>query len=216
MPLSTASAVFAARGELSFLAELARAAYHLRVDANPIDGIDSNEWPSVLFGVDPAVDPSFAVAGQVLQLMNPSDFGSAGAGLQLDGGLFYTDGLENGIFTTSNAAALVARAADALFISFRGTNDSIDLVEDAFGQFDVHWAKFAALRSALTAFIALSATSLPPSRRSDSMSAAASRAPKRSRPSTAPCVTASRCSRWEVLSRFFWRGWSAKALSAVH
>lgn len=153
MPLTTSSAIFSQVGELGFLAELARAAYHLRVDNNPGDGIDSNEWPSLLFGVDAAVDPSFAIAGSYLQLMNPADFGAAGTQLELNAGFFYTDGLQNGLFTTANAAALVGRSQDALFISFRGTNDNLDLAQDVSGLFNLHWSEFAALRSAVSSFI---------------------------------------------------------------
>lgn len=147
------SVIFGESGKLGFLAELARAAYHLRVDATPGDDIDSNETASFFFPVDPAVDPSFGVADHYLHLMNASDFGAAGAALQLDEGLFETDGLENGIFTSGNAAALVGRSQDALFISFRGTNDSLDAAQDLAGAFDAHWLEFGALRAAVTSYI---------------------------------------------------------------
>ena len=153
MPLISSSAIFSGAGKLAFFAEMSRAAYHLRVDANPNDAIDSNEWPSLLFGVDPAVDPSFVLVDNDLQLLNPADFGAAGAQLELNAGVFYTDGLQNGIYTTTNAAALVGRSQDALFISFRGTNDTLDAAQDTTGLFNVHWSEFAALRSAVTSFI---------------------------------------------------------------
>ena len=40
------------------------------------------------------------------------------------GGDFGPEGLRSGIYTNQNAAAFAARSKDALFISFRGTNDN--------------------------------------------------------------------------------------------
>ena len=77
---------------------------------------------------------------------------------------FPADGLEGGIFTQGNAAALVGRAADPLFVAFRGTND-VETVDDVLsGTPDRdHWtpagkaahdALFADLRAAIDDYLA--------------------------------------------------------------
>jgi hypothetical protein len=40
-----------------------------------------------------------------------------------EGGAFPYTGLDDGIYTDGNAAALVGRSVDAVFLAFRGTND---------------------------------------------------------------------------------------------
>ena len=101
-------------------------------------------------------DASFYLANQYLKLLNPSDFGAAGAGLNVRSALgVFIDSLENGIYTSGNGAALVARSQDALFVSFRGTAGAADIFLNdlTVGGFTAHWENFAALRTAITSLI---------------------------------------------------------------
>ena len=70
----------------------------------------------------PTVGPSFALVDQYLHLLTTADMPTLA--LHASGDSRYPlTGLENGVYTDGNAAALIGRSADALFVSFRGTND---------------------------------------------------------------------------------------------
>ncbi len=162
---STAKAIFAQEGKLAFLAALANAAYRLRVDRVPGDGVNTTEVVAdkVNIATTPSVAADFARADRYLDLLDRAampDLAPVASG----NASFPADGLEGGIFTQGNAAALVGRAADALFVAFRGTND-VETVDDVLsGTPDRdHWtpagkaahdALFADLRAAIDAYLA--------------------------------------------------------------
>ena len=115
--LRTADSIFKTEGELAFLSRLALAAYSLNLFENTglaINNGDGPNGPSTL---------AFSGLGSFLRLLTPTEL--RGTGLHYANPTsFGLNGLHNGIFTTRNAAALVAQSKDALFVSFRGTNDN--------------------------------------------------------------------------------------------
>ncbi|MDA9473443.1 hypothetical protein XI03_02715 [Bradyrhizobium sp. CCBAU 65884] len=121
--IKTADQIFAdAGGKTLFLAELANASYHLGALELPETGY--NNSPSKL------ADDNYSTLGVSLTWLNaniselsglaPSPTGDHHTGLSVDG-----------IYTNGNAAALVGRSTDALFIAFRGTNDFTGLLDAA-------------------------------------------------------------------------------------
>lgn len=112
----TGTEVFEATGgEMAFLATLAKAAYFLREGEAVGTGLN-------IF--DPHAASAYFDARASLRLLDSSDFPSAaGIAPHLGADSVSVEGLRDGIYTHDNAAALVARSSDALFISFRGTND---------------------------------------------------------------------------------------------
>ncbi len=161
----TAADIFAAIGQLDFMGELANAAYRLRVDSNPNDGINSSEVIAndVNNPDGPTVGPSFALVDQYLHLLTTADMPTLA--LHASGDSRYPlTGLENGVYTDGNAAALIGRSADALFVSFRGTNDvdgvidtllqnTPDSAQWSVGAKSDHYALFADLRAAITQYV---------------------------------------------------------------
>ena len=149
----TAQALFAqAGGQLSFAAALAQAAYHLAAAEKPGDGIN---LPSS------AGNAAFADLSGKLQFLTTTELPSLASAVSGNPD-FPFDGLSNGVFTHANAAAIVGRSSDALFISFRGTNDTTGFGDVLFGTPDnnqwsdpaAHYAEFASLISAIDAYAA--------------------------------------------------------------
>lgn len=116
---------------VAFLAELALAAYHLAPDEVksirnpfvPTDFIVANDPGSS------AANNNYDALGTSLQWLTASDLSNPNTDLApVSSGsslLFPTTGLrDDGIYTRGPATALVGRVSDALFISFRGTNDN--------------------------------------------------------------------------------------------
>jgi len=113
-PLQTADDIFETEGKAVFFAKLAHAAYHLE-DRERIGDKINNLKPD-------GEDAYDYIAGQI-RLLTSADLPD----LAVEGtnsAKFPTKGISNGIYTKQNAAALVGRSDDALFISFRGTNDN--------------------------------------------------------------------------------------------
>ena len=111
----SSAALFAEFGKLGFMAQLAKAAYRL-LPGEP--------------GYTPSGDAATAPAKQAydlaranLTLLNWADFPASKP--ETAGGA----GIRDGIFLAANAAALVGRSSDALFVAFRGTNDSSDVAQ---------------------------------------------------------------------------------------
>lgn len=104
--------------ELNFLAIMSEAAYHLRGD--------EPEGPTLVplndFEHSISAAGEFQTIEKYLDLLTATDL--PGLGLVNVGGKYAFTGIENGIYTNQNAAALVGRSEDALFIAFRGTNDN--------------------------------------------------------------------------------------------
>jgi VCBS repeat-containing protein len=107
---------FGPSGEIAVLATLAQDAYHLApTETEFAVGQGKNvayDFPEHLFAQGlPAGMRLLTTADLPLGLQNVPDTD------------FPTSGLEDGIYHNGNAAALVARSADSLFLAFRGTND---------------------------------------------------------------------------------------------
>jgi Ca2+-binding RTX toxin-like protein/pimeloyl-ACP methyl ester carboxylesterase len=122
----SANEIFATHGsKLTFLAELANAAYIL---ADPYEKIAPNVNERYLAAVQPFLDTRAA-----LQMLTAADFPTSNSSGELIYPLelartadanFPFSGLTNrGMYLNQNAAALVGVSSDALFLSFRGTND---------------------------------------------------------------------------------------------
>ncbi len=103
--------------ELNFLAKMAEAAYRLRDDEPEGTGLN----PLNDFEHSGSAKDEFDTVNEYLDLLTTADLPNLG--LANVGGNFQYTGLDNGIYTNQNAAALVGRSEDALFISFRGSND---------------------------------------------------------------------------------------------
>jgi Ca2+-binding RTX toxin-like protein len=162
--LKYASDIFSQDGYLGFMAELANGSYRLRRDNSTTVGI--NEAEVVAANVNNADGPtagaSYLRADQQLHLMTATDMPTL-ALTSVANASYPTRGLADGIYTNLNASALIGRCADALFVSFRGTND----VSNAFTAFingntpdsaqwtnhAAYYALFADLRAAITSYV---------------------------------------------------------------
>jgi probable HAF family extracellular repeat protein len=159
--LEPATKVFADRGvngEAIVLATLAEAAYHL---------VPNFELTGPGINIDYPIDDAaynFLPAG--LRLLTAGDMPSLAPTIDVSNTKFPTTGLVDGIYLDKNAAALVARSSDSLFIAFRGSNDSADTFRglfdkilgdtpDTFDWTDMgqHWALFAPLVTAVDNFL---------------------------------------------------------------
>ncbi len=123
--MASAAQIFADEGKLAFFMTLSSAAAKLRsFDANPSDGVNTIEvvkndvnGPAAPFQIDAFKD----VQGR-LTLLETADMPSL-APVATGNKNYPAKGLESGLFTNKNGAALLARSDDALFIAFRGSND---------------------------------------------------------------------------------------------
>ncbi|MFT5864439.1 MAG: hypothetical protein ACI82I_000166 [Gammaproteobacteria bacterium] len=148
--------LFAARGgKVAFMAELALAAYH-------IDTSNGHEIIQALVNDEKTHgENAYNDLPDGLELLDANDL-PALALVNGDVNGFPKDGIANGIYTNENSAALIARSHDALFVAFRGTNDT-DSSESLFGSPDSnewkpttmgdHFANFAWLHSALEDYV---------------------------------------------------------------
>lgn len=123
--MATAAEIFAEEGKLSFLMTLSSAAARLRdTDTDPDDGVNTVEVAKS--GVNTPTAPfqaeAWQIAGERLTFLDADDMPSLKP-VKSSSEDFPSIGLESGIFTNKNGAALVARSDDALFIAFRGSND---------------------------------------------------------------------------------------------
>jgi Ca2+-binding RTX toxin-like protein len=126
----TTDQIFAERGQLGFLAQLANAAYSL----GPHDGPARNLMNNESFTGDTARNGGQQVPGGAtlaaisdqIRWLDSFDLGHALA--RRDATPANADypefGLHDGLYVNHNAAALVGRSDDALFLAFRGTNDN--------------------------------------------------------------------------------------------
>ena len=151
-PLLTAKEIFSRFGEIGFEMTLANAAYHIE-ESNHFEVIAEgfNEARPSGFG-----DRTYREADAVLHYLNADDL-PALAPISVDNVHFPSRGIQNGIYVHNNAAALVGRCADALFIAFRGTNDaqhSFDTpdVQDWITQ-DNHYNEFSDFIAAVDQYV---------------------------------------------------------------
>ena len=160
--MATAAEIFADEGKLGFMMTLSSAAMRLRaVDTDPDDGVNTKEIAKS--GVNaPTVayqSAAWAVATGHLTLLNAVDMPTL-TPVKTRSKDFPSRGLESGIFTNKNGAALVARSDDALFVAFRGSNDidgGIGNSPDSSQWGDKrseHWKLFAKLDAAIQTYIA--------------------------------------------------------------
>lgn len=134
-PDRTAAEIFEAEGKLAFFSHMAHAAYHLASyeptgarqnrthSADQQDAYDGIAGTLMLLGSD-----DLPTLTEDLLDTNPTNAWHD---------LLGNSGDDLGVYTRTNAAALVGRSEDAVFIAFRGTNSKLGLDH-------VHWA----LRSA--------------------------------------------------------------------
>lgn len=164
MPITPSAEIFAAEGKLAFLAAMAQAAYDLRIDSDTGDGVNTTEVVA-----DDVNNPSTSgtTAARTLVTGYTAALGKAElpslAPVASGDQNFPSTGLESGVFTSANAAALVTAGTDVLFIAFRGTNDYGDLSDLLFGSPDSnqwstsgkadHYALFASLRTAIDTYL---------------------------------------------------------------
>ncbi|MEQ1578445.1 MAG: M10 family metallopeptidase C-terminal domain-containing protein [Hyphomicrobium sp.] len=149
----TAQQLFAqSGGQLSAAATLALAAYHLSAPEQTGDGINLS---------NAAGNQAFADLTGSLQWLTDSDL-PALIPTATGNPDFPFDGLTGGVYTHGNAAAIIGRSTDALFLSFRGTNDTAGAGDVLFGTPDnnqwsdpaAHYAEFADLIAAVDAYVA--------------------------------------------------------------
>lgn len=160
--MATAAEIFAAEGKLGFMMSLSSAAMRLRaVDTDPTDGVNTIEVaksgvnaPTVAYQA-----AAWATATQYLTLLDADDM-PALRPVASRSTNFPSIGLESGVFTNRNGAALVARSDDALFIAFRGSNDidgGIGSSPDSRQWGDKrsdHWKLFQQLDAAIKTYLA--------------------------------------------------------------
>ena len=119
--LKPVSEIFEAQGKADFMASLALAAYRLAGDEVQADRI--NDWSVAGYNAYTNVAEQIRLLDGTDLCMEPGTFGGSIPPVGPDYP-FDRNGLKDGIFTSGNAAALVGRSADALFLAFRGTNDA--------------------------------------------------------------------------------------------
>jgi hypothetical protein len=160
-PLATAAEIFAAEGKLAFLMTLSSAAARLRTrDTDRDDGVNTIEVAKSGVNAPTAAfqAAAWAVAKDHLRLLDADDMPSLKP-IKSNSNNFPSIGLESGIFTNQNGAALVARSEDALFIAFRGSNDidgGIGRSPDSSQWGDErsdHYRLFAKLEKAIKAYL---------------------------------------------------------------
>ncbi|MEY9633384.1 VCBS repeat-containing protein [Bradyrhizobium japonicum] len=159
---------------IPFMAPLSQAAYylnHFEVRGEGINNIDPSTavLANGFLEPDQATVDAYNSISSALHLLPPGDLPTLVPHSSIDP-KFPVTGLSDGIFTSGNSAALVARSSDSLYIAFRGTNDldgdpnAVSIVE-ALSQHSSpdqndwflmpeHYQKFSALISALDAYIA--------------------------------------------------------------
>lgn len=159
--MASAAEIFADEGKLAFLMTLSSAAARLRTsDADPHDGVNTIEVAKSGVNTPTAAFQAAAwnVARDHLTLLDADDMPSL-APVKSSSKNFPSVGLESGIFTNKNGAALVARSDDALFVAFRGSNDidgGIGTSPDSSQWGDKrsdHWKLFAKLDAAITTYL---------------------------------------------------------------
>ncbi len=151
--MATAAEVFAANGgRMTFGAQLALAAYHLGSWEVEGDAINIR---------NAAADSAFAAVGGSLRWLSSTDL--PGLGLVSSGDPdFPKNGLSGGVYTAANAAAIVGRVDDALYLAFRGTNDTAGIFDLLGGtpdndQWDTprdYYDELAGLITAVEAYVA--------------------------------------------------------------
>ena len=126
----TTDEVFADRGTLGFLAQFANAAYALGAHEGPARNLFNNEsttGDAALRGGQkiPGGSPLEPVSDQI-RWLDSFDLGfEVGRKIASPANADYPNiGLQDGLYINENAAALVGRSDDALFLAFRGTNDN--------------------------------------------------------------------------------------------
>ena len=140
--------IFAEHGKHGFLALVANAAY--RHALSEIADPHHNWAPSA------AATAAYDTVRAELKVLTDNDLPSLTQ--QIVGNVRYpVRGLsDDGIYTNLNAAALVARSQDALFVSFRGTNDKRFFADPGdrndWLDMDGHFAKFDDLIAALRTY----------------------------------------------------------------
>lgn len=149
--LPTTADVLSEFGELGLMAKLSLAAYHLRDDE--VRGPRTNEEK-------PRAEETYNLLSGKLHFLSGSDLPEIGVNdAETRFGKF---GLDAGIYTQRNAAALVARTDDALFIAFRGTNDDANPFDRKHSQspdrkhwrdFDAHYDLFQEMLSDLKSYV---------------------------------------------------------------
>lgn len=118
----SAGGLFDTRGELVFMAELAKAAY--------LDGPPA-QWATL------GANPDRPSADFGIMWLTEADIRPA-AGT-----------LDRGFYQNENAAALVGRKGDALFLAFRGTNEAADWSDNILGLLVPHFDKLSIIDAAL-------------------------------------------------------------------
>jgi Ca2+-binding RTX toxin-like protein len=161
--LATAAEIFADEGKLAFLMSLSSASMRLRsVDTDPTDHVNTVEKaksgvnaPTVAFEA-----AGWKVATEHLTMLNAVDMPTLKP-VKSSSKNFPSVGLESGIFTNKNGAALVARSDDALFVAFRGSNDidggigrSPDSSQWDIDKRDDHYKLFNKLTKAIETYVA--------------------------------------------------------------
>jgi hypothetical protein len=140
---------------------LSSAAMRLRArDTDPDDGVNTKEIAKS--GVNsPTVayqSAAWKIATEHLTLLDADDMPSLKP-VKSSSKDFPSIGLESGIFTNKNGAALVARSDDALFVAFRGSNDidgGIGTSPDSSQWGDKradHWKLFSKLDAAIKTYL---------------------------------------------------------------
>jgi Ca2+-binding RTX toxin-like protein len=149
----TAQEIFAqSGGQLSFAARLSQAAYTLA--ATEVTGDGKNL-------VSAGASAAFSDVAGKLDMLTATEL-PALALVDSGNASFPKNGISGGIYTHGNAAALVGRSSDALFLTFRGTNDTANLGDLFSGtpdnnQWDEpsgHYAEYAELISAIDTYVA--------------------------------------------------------------
>lgn len=112
IPLQRTELLFKQYGELAVLSAVALSAYHLIGETIADKFNDVNSYS----------DTAYTAISGLLRPLTVTDLPGLAPTRDVSG--FGPEGLRGGIYVHKNAAAYVSRSKDALFLSFRGTNDN--------------------------------------------------------------------------------------------
>lgn len=157
--MPTAAQLFSLNGGLlTFAGRFALASYHLGSSEIVREGVNLR---------NSAADAAFTGFGSTMRWLGAADLPSL-APVASGNSSFPTTGLSGGVFTNANAAAIVGRTSDALFIGFRGTNDTSGAGDVLFGTPDNnqwgtpehYYAALSGLIAAVDAYVANAANGI--------------------------------------------------------
>jgi len=129
-PLATASEIFTAEGKLAFFAHMSSAAYHLASHEPTDPDLNLPDSPEILAAYQSVAQSLHLLGSDELAKLTEAQLDTSPSNDWRD--MLGNSGDDLGVYTKTNAAAVVGRTQDAVFVAFRGTNTDLGLDRDHF------------------------------------------------------------------------------------